>query len=822
MRLFFILSISVFICGSCHDDMEKNLQEDKLYPSDYLYAQRAYPHNAIDIKAYQDASKQALNDRISSHKNFNKPWTSQGPANVSGRVTDIEMPIDNQEKIYVGTASGGIFLSEDFGNEWRPIFDDNPTLAIGNMAIDKNNTDIIYVGTGESNAGGGSIAYDGMGIYRSDDAGESWKSCGLSDVGSIGRVVIDPDNSDIVTVAAMGHLFENNPERGVYQTRDGGESWERKLFLSDSTGAVDLSIHPENGQIIYAAMWERIRRPYNRQYGGATTGLYRSTDGGESWAELSSTLPSLPSQKGRIGIDIAESDPNVLYAVYADQDGNLQGVYKTSDGGDSWTSTSTSNISEVSFMWWFGRITISPHDSNDVYVSSINMSRSTDGGNSWESAFVEAHVDHHAMYIHPENPDIVINGNDGGVNIGEGPDFRFSEFSDGINNFQFYTCKIDPDDQQKIYGGAQDNGTQVTTAGSDSWEKLFGGDGFRVLVDPNNTQQIYLEFQYGNIYGSSNGGNSFYFAADGVSGASNWNTPIAMDPNITSTIYTGTQRLYKSEDKGRSWIAISGILTNQDNPIGNLDFGTLTTIDVSTLDSDIIYIGTDDGNVWVTKDGGVNYQNISNGLPKRWITSVAHHPNNRSTVLVTVSGFRFGESSSQVFISDNMGEEWLAIGESLPDIPVNDLIVDINLPNVFYVATDIGVYVTSDAGGRWQRLGMDMPIVPVTDIDYHSNSLTLAAATFGRGMYTYLLSPSVSVEENVRIKLSVFPNPTTSFLNVNTEGEISQVKIYNISGEKIETEMKDNTINVEHLQSGTYFLRVSTDFGEKTTRFIKI
>jgi len=611
------LGLLALIFLSC-SSQEKT--KEKLYPSDYLFAQRSFPHGKVDIKVYQ---REVQNKKSQVSKSgFDEPWKSEGPTNICGRITDIEMPLGDASSIYAGTASGGIYHSKDAGQSWTPIFDKASSLSIGDIAISKQNPKILYVGTGESNAGGGSLAYDGLGVYRSEDGGIEWKSIGLENAGSIGKVVIDPEDDNTVFVASMGELFDNSPNRGIYRSKDAGDTWEQVLFRSDSTGGIDLAIHPSDGNIIYAAMWERIRRPYNRQYGGETSGLFRSIDGGDSWEELEGGLPTDSANKGRIGVAISESDPNILYSYYATAQGSISGIFRTDDGGDTWTRKSIENISNVSFIWWFGKIFVHPTDPDDVYVTSINLFRSTNGGDDWGQVFNNAHVDHHAMYIQPGNPDLVVNGNDGGVYSGITPNYTSSNYLTGMSNFQFYTCKIDPNDPNVIYGGAQDNGTNKFSGDADGWRRIGGGDGFRVIVDPNDSDQIYMESQYGSIRVSSDGGISSDWGRTGLDGDFNWNTPIAIDPNNTSVLYTGSQNLYRTTNKAQNWEVISPSLVNSDNPQGNLTFGSLTTIDVSAHDSEVIYIGTDDGNVWVTKDAGSTYDNISDGIPKRWITAV--------------------------------------------------------------------------------------------------------------------------------------------------------------------------------------------------------
>jgi len=819
MKNFVLIGLIIILFVACHT----NTLEDKAYPSDYLFMQRSYPHGKIDIEAYRKSLQKRQKENIKTRA-FDQPWESLGPTNISGRITDIEMPVSSDSRVYAGSASGGVFLSEDTGQSWRPIFDDQAALSIGDMAISQNNDNLIYVGTGESNAGGGSLAYDGNGIYRSLDAGETWVHIGLEDAGSIGRVAIDPANDDVVYVGAMGALFENDEHGGIYKTTNGGDTWDQILFLSDSTGCIDLVTHPDNSNVVYAAMWERIRRPHNRQYGGETSGIYRSSDGGNTWTELINGLPTAREDKGRIGIAISASSPNILYAVYADAVGSLTAVYLTQDGGDSWEQKSIDGILPNSFWWWFGRIYIHPTNPNDLYVTSLTMSRSIDGANNWEEVFTNAHVDHHAMFIHPEF-DIVFNGNDGGVNRGLSPTNSDSDYLPGINNFQFYTCTIDPNNPDLIFGGSQDNGTnRISSQLTNEWNGILGGDGFRVVVDPNNSDIIYAESQRGNIARSDNGGDDFTNISSGLTGAFNWNTPIAIDPNNTEVLYTGSQTLFRTENRGGDWESISPSLVNEDGPRGNITFGSLTSIDVSSHDSNIIFVGTDDGEVWVTQDRGVTYEDISEGIPHRWITAIVHDPLDDQGVYVTVSGFRFGESSAQVFYSNDLGQNWVDIGSTLPDIPVNDVIVDDVIPGLVFVATDLGVYLTLDGGAQWDLLGAELPIVPIIDIDLHSSSRTLVAASYGRGMFRYTLPEEISSTEEIEHNVTnlYYPNPTSGYLTLNATTTPSYLKVYNQHGQVILVSSETSAIDLSQFEKGIYFVTCFFEDGRKAKATQKV
>ena len=816
---FFMLSIILIFLLACQDQNEE--YDHRFLPTDYLWKQRSYPYDSIDVKAYKKALAEKQNAFPTKDLFANESWNNIGPYNLAGRVTDIEVDPRDDQHLYVGSASGGIYESSNGGEDWTAIFDEAGSLAIGDLAIDQNNPDIIYVGTGEANGGGGSLAYDGDGVYKSEDAGRTWRHLGLIEVGSIGKVILDPNNSDIVYVAAMGHLFSDNPDRGIYKSEDGGETWQKVLFVNDCTGGIDMAIHPQNGNLIYAAMWERKRRPFGRQYGGANTNLYRSTDGGLTWQRLTNGLPTDPESKSRIGIALSESHPDILYLYYVNQLGYLGSIYKSEDGGDSWQDQARSGLPSNSFMWWYGKIYVHPEDPNRVYATALHMYRSDDGAQSWRRIFTGAHVDHHAMAFSKQNSNLVYNGNDGGVyqSIDDGDNINF--YLPEMSNFQFYTCKIDPHNVDRVYGGSQDNGTVMYNSDEFGWDILYGGDGFSINVDPIDPDRIYVQSQFGNVVYFRNGPFSFPVSAvEGVNGDFNWNTPFIIDPNNNEVLYTGTQELYRSIDRAQSWSKVSPELVNGNNPVGNLNFGTLTTIDVSTLNSDIIYVGTDDGNVWVSKDFGVSYENISESLPERWVTKVHHDPHNESGVYLTISGYRFGESSAQVYYSDNYGSTWQNIGAGLPDVPVNDIVVDKLEASKIYVATDIGVFFSLNNGQSWETFGKDLPNVPVIDLDLHDSNTRLAAGTYGRGMYIYDLPVLSSIENNLA-GLYIYPNPT--YGQVNIKGiEDPAIKVFDSNGHLV-IETRDSQFELpQELLKGVYIIELIKNNRRYTQRIVKL
>jgi len=798
-------------------------------PNEWFFLQRAFPFEQINHAAYIEALKQR-SQRIKGRSFRNQGlWEFSGPVNVGGRISDVEMDPTNMSVAYLGAASGGVFKSADQGTTWEPVFDTALSLSIGDIALAPSNPDIIYVGTGEANAGGGSLTYDGIGVYKSEDAGTTWAYSGLEESRNIGRIVIDSRNPDIAYVAAMGNLFANSTERGVYKTIDGGESWENVLFVSDSTGAIDVVIHPENPDTLYAAMWERVRRPNRRSYGGPTCGIYRSYDGGNTWTELTNGLPSAASQKGRIGIDISVSDPNIVYAIYADRTGYFNGVYKSTDNGETWVQTNDGSLSDVyaSYGWWFGRLKVDPIDPDIVFVIGFDIYRTQNGGNSWTNqSGWDVHVDQHAVSIHPLNNNFVLLANDGGLysSTNSGTSWTWNQ---NLPITQFYTCELDYQHPERLYGGTQDNGTNRTMTGNiDDWEFIYGGDGFYVLVDPEDNNYVYAEYQYGNLARSTNGGQSFTGATSGISNSDrfNWMCPVVFDPTNPATLYFGSNKLYRSTNHAASWTVISSDLTEGPGS-GNLAYHTLTTISISPVNPDVIYTGSDDGLVFVSTDAGASFTDISSNLPERWITRVATDPTDENIAYVTLSGYRWDEFQPHIFRTDNLGQNWIDISGNLPEAPVNDIIINPANNQVLFVATDMGVYVTYNGGAEWEILGDNLPNVVVNDLVYHQPTNKLVAGTFGRSMYSYDLEqdPQTSVSEvTAEITVDIYPNPFRNKTNIRIEGiqKSGKMSVFDLSGKLVailpvtenETVTWDgsNSQGVK-LKKGVYFCTVHSE-----------
>ncbi|MEP7267054.1 MAG: T9SS type A sorting domain-containing protein [Saprospiraceae bacterium] len=809
-------------------------KESEERPSDWFYAQRAYPHQTIPQEQYLSALQEIQTKSRATFRSNEQQWQFAGPTNIGGRITDIEASPLDPDLIYIGAASGGVFKSKNRGKSWTSIFDANPVLAIGDMALDPSNPQIIYVGTGESNGGGGSVAYDGNGIYKSIDGGNTWTYSGLEFSGSISKIIVNPSRPEIVYASAMGKLFSKNNQRGVFKSIDGGNSWEQVYFKSDSVGVIDMAMDPKHPDTIYVATWERSRNETGIDYGGPHGGVYRSFDGGKIWVKLTNGLPE-GDDIGRIGLAIAPSETNKIFAFYVDESGDYLGLYKSINTGESFIKMA-GKINVASFGWWFGKISIDPKNSSILYGMGLYAAKSIDGGNQFfpitDNYNEEVHVDQHALYIDPDNPQRLLLGNDGGLY--ESPNAGSSWQK--INNLpitQFYTCHIDNTQPERLYGGAQDNNSIRTLSNEYEWKSINGGDGFVCLVDPTDNKYVYTESQYGVLVRSTDGGMTFFISLEGINSIDrrNWNTPIVFDPRNSSTLYYGTNRLYKSENRAGLWTPISPSLTPENN---FRNFGTITSISVSSIDPAIIYCGTDVGLVWITINGGATWKQINQNLPKRYITSVAADPFNKNKVYVTISGYRYDEYLPHVFKSENNGDQWQDISRGLPPIPCNKLIVDPAFAGHLIVATDGGIWRTLNDGKSWQILGDGLPLVIVNDLSFHPSTRRLLAATYGRGMYTYNLDLPVSTklpEFNISA-VSIFPNPTKDFIIIKfevPETGVYRFEVLNLAGKMIsskEYRLFKNHSSSQQIDlpttSGIYLVSISSSQGiHRSVRIIK-
>ena len=784
--LFIIFASSSYLLYPLVFPRDRYSQKEEEGPSDWMSMQRAFPYGKINQEAYLNAVEQTRAMRKKKAVRSN-PWVFAGPDNIGGRITDIESPPGHPEILYVGGATGGILKSTNGGSTWTNLFHDLPVITVGDIAIDPVHPDTIWCGTGEANSS--SFSFLGTGIYRSTDAGDSWQQMGLTHSAYIGRVIVDYSNTNRIFAAALGNLFTTSDERGVYRSNDGGQTWDRVLYLTDSTSAVDLVQHPTNPQILYATMWERCRGLVYRRSFGQSSGIWKSTDGGTTWNELLNGLPK-GDQVGRIGIDISKTDPNILYAFY-DMDNYEVGVYKSTNGGNSWTRTNDGPLQGMSsnFGWYFGQIRIDPTNNNRVYVGMVSLYRTEDGGDTWTdiTGWGSIHVDNHAFFFQPNNT--LLEGNDGGL-------YSTTDHGDTwtkINNLpltQFYAIDIDYLHPERIYGGTQDNNSIRTYTGSTSdWEPLLGGDGMYCLVDYTNSDIIFCEYQYGKLYRSDDGGFSMnYLATPMENDRVNWSAPLAMHPLDPSILYFGTYRVWKTTDHGNNWLDISGDLTHG----GDTYFYTLTTLDVSPVNPSLVLAGSGDGKVQISVDDGQSWQDVSAGLPERWVTQVKADPFDAQTFYVTLSGFRWDEPLPHVFKTTDLGQHWTDISGNLPEFPVNSIAVDPDVPGRLIVGTDAGLYGTADGGQTWMWMWDELPAVPICALKVHKPTRTIVAGTYGLSCYKSSLDDlftGINIPgQQDKIALSAFPNPLADQTTLKfylPEADHLTITLYTLQGGRI-------------------------------------
>lgn len=837
---FALLSfLLLFACQNNSIEKETTPEEEHL-PTDWMYNQRAYPHERINQEVYHEAVLQTLVAKEAvSFRDDAPEWELAGPINTGGRITDVALHPTNQNIIYVGASVGGVFKSSDAGQTWDAIFDDQSALSIGNIAVSESEPETVYVGTGEANGSATSGAFFGTGLFKTEDGGANWENIGLPNSQHVGRIIVHPNSSDTVFVAAAGLLYGKSPDKGVYRTTDGGDNWEKVLFISDSTSVIDVSMDPQNPDILYAASWERIRRPWQRSYGGVTSGIWRSMDGGDNWDLLTNGLPAGDPNTGRIGLASSKSQPGVVFATYTSNPitNRFAGLYRSQDYGDSWSRIDNGFDLEntfSSFGWFFGNVRVDPNNAQNLYVLGVPLMQSVDGGENWFQTAFSNHVDNHGLEIHPQNSNFIVSGNDGGVYISQdgGNDWQHVQV---LPITQFYQAEIDNLVPERIYGGTQDNGTIRTLTGAlDDWERILGGDGFHVIVDPVNNNNIYAESQWGNLQRSTNGGFSFdYSFGGGPMDRTNWNTPVVIDPSNPNRLYYGANILYRSENKGVDWQAISTDLTDGLHPSGSFAYGTITSIAVAPSKPEVIYVGTDDGNVQVSLNDGATWSNISAGVPDRYVTEVAVDPVDENTIYVTLSGYRLVDYQPHVLKSTDAGQNWEDISGNLPEVPVNDIIIDPDLLDTYYIANDLGVWYTIDAGENWEILDSNLPLTIVNDLVFHAGTRKMVAATFGRSIQkidlSELISSSKSPIQDNQV-LGIFPNPVSGQATIQLDlknNQAASLEVFSMSGQKVQALPFTNFIvgantltwDFSSLAAGSYFLRFSSKEKIATKKF---
>ncbi|SFQ50763.1 Uncharacterized protein SAMN05421810_108168 [Amycolatopsis arida] len=697
-------------------------------PAEHRFLQKTLPGQTLPRHAHAQAAEEAK--RIPS---VGGRWTLAGPTNIGGRIVDLALDPTRPDTVYAAAASGGLWVSTDAARTFAPAWPEDGTQAMGAVTTAPDGT--IYVGTGEANPGGGSITYEGTGVYRSTDRGRTWTNLGLRDSGAIGAVEVDPRNDRHLLVAATGSLYSPGGDRGVYRSTDGGATWQRTLDVAtEFTGAADVRFDPADPRRVYAVLWDHRRTPEKRTYGGVGSGVFRSTDGGVTWQRLGGGLPEAGPDVGRIGIGVSASEPGRLYAIVNSTAGPFAGFYTSGDAGDSWTRLPAPPelvSSQSSFGWWFGKIWVDPDDSRQVHVAGVPLMTSKDGGQTWTADSTSIHVDQHAMVWDPRHPARVYLGNDGGVYRSDADGHGGWVKAEHEPYTQFYSAAITPQDPSRISGGTQDNGS-LRSWGGPRFNEYLGGDGEENLINPRNKDNVFACYQYGNCFRSTDGGDTMtFFTPATTADRRNWFTPVQFDPNDPSVLYYGGNRLNRSTDGGVTWTPISPDLTGGPGQDA-YPYGTITTVAAAKADPKTIWVGTDDGRVWVTRDLGQTWRKVLENQP--WVTRIAVAEHDPGTAYVTLSGYRSGSKLPHVLRTRDGGGTWRDLSGNLPNAPVNDVVL--GLGGILYVATDQGVFVGhAVVPGRWHRLGRGMPMVPVDDIEYDGRNHRMVAATFGRGLY---------------------------------------------------------------------------------------
>ena len=724
------------------------------------------------------------------------PWQSIGPSNHTGRMTSIAVAdVAGHRNIYVGAATGGVWKSPNGGQTWKPIFEHEATSSIGDVAVAPSNPNVVWVGTGEDNIFRASMS--GTGVYKSIDAGKTWKQMGLTDTGTIGRIVIDPKNADVVYVAASGHEWTTNEMRGVFKTIDGGKTWTKSFYRSPSTGAVDLVMDPRDSKTLYAGMWQRTRRKWSDprvEPNYTEGGIWKTTDAGATWTPSSNGLPD-PKFRGRVGLDISRSNPNILYAVVdsydvgraadmgerdaygrplPDNSNIIRGmeIYRSDDKGLNWkkqsglTKETANKMMSMgnTYNWVFTQIRVDTKNPNKVYVLALGVSVSNDAGATFKP-FRAGGGDNHRMWIDPANPLIVYTASDQGFTM-TNDGGKTKHEATGIHGTQFYNVTLDEPTGNTpfhAYGSVQDAGSfRVAIDARKSrdrfvplkWEGAPGGEGSVHSIDPSNPAIVYSHGFYGNFTRAdvtprdkrdSNASKEIRppsNAGDPVQRAQ-WMAPIIVSPHHSDTLYAGFQNVYRSNDRGNTWTKISGDLTDNNprqmgvNPSA-IPYQTITQLAESPLKEGVVYAGTDDGNLHVTRDGGKTWTDIGKNLPmasKKWVSRIVPSKYDAATVYVSERGREDDDFAVYLWKSADYGATWSSVAGNIPSGSINVIREDPTVKGMLYAGNDFGAYVSTDDGAHWNVLGGNLPSVQVSDLQIHPRDHVIVISTYGRGMW---------------------------------------------------------------------------------------
>ncbi len=727
------------------------------------------------------------------------PYRSIGPTRQSGRFVDIAVPLQRPHTFYAAAGSGGLWKTENNGQTFEPIFDHEKVFSIGDIAVAPSDPDILWVGTGEAN--NSRSTYWGDGVYKSTDAGKTWRNMGLSESHHIGRIVIHPTDPDIVYVAALGRLYSENAERGLYKTEDGGKTWTKSLGIvvdGRHIGVVDVAMDPSAPDTLYAATYERLRKPWTYQIGGPGSGIYKTVDAGRTWTKLTNGLPG--GLLGRIGLAVYPKNPKIVYACVENvnkpgmsveerwreilegksSQGMIDGeIFRSDDAGATWRKVSPENRSiGGSPGYWYGQIIVDPNDDQVVYVLSVGVHGTRDGGKTWTTPF-RFGGDNHALWIDPADSNHMILGYDHGLGVtwDGGRNWYHPDF---LPLAQFYAVDFDMSYPYRVAGGLQDNGsvmgpsTKPGTAGGrfamagasgaqagppiqiEDWFNLGGGDGMYNVFDRRTNQTLYNESQFGPLQRVDLvTGETKSVAYQRIKPETRWNwcAPILVSAHNNETIYHGGNIVVMSTNRGESWVEISPDLTTNDptklvvggrGGDGNIQYCTITTFDESPLVPGLLWVGTDDGNVWVTRDNGLNWTKLNDritGNPGYWVSRVTASNFDPGTAYVTYTGYRHDDFRPFIYKTTDYGQTWTSLASGLAEGPVNVIREDVKNPDLLFVGTEFGVQVSIDGGKSWFKMKSNMPTQPVHDLKVHPRDNDLIVATHGRGIFIADISP---------------------------------------------------------------------------------
>ena len=747
-----------------------------------------------------------LQSSVAQNSLFNQVEAKNiGPTIMSGRVVDLAVNPKKPTEFYVAYATGGLWYTNNNGTSFLPVMDAAETVNCGSVTVDWN-SGTIWVGTGEVNASRSS--YAGVGVLKSSDKGKTWENLGLNDSHHISRIWVNPSNLNEIVVAAVGHLYTTNKERGIYKSTDGGKTWKQTLFVADDTGIIDLAVSKSNPKIMFAASWQKDRKAWNFDGDGEKSGIYKSEDGGTSWKLISTKESGFPANEGVGRIGLALFNENIIYAVVDNQNKRPNSkadkpkdanealfqtevigceLYKSEDSGKTWNRTHEKYIDDMfySYGYYFANISVDLKNKNRIYMGGVPLIFSEDGGKSFSAISKEnVHADHHVTWINPENPNHIINGNDGGVNISYDNGENWIKCNNEALG-QLYAVNVDDEEEYNVYGGLQDNGVWVGNhnyeknvswhqEGKYPYEELMGGDGMQIQIDNRNSNIVYTGFQFGNYYKIDRKNNS----SESITPKSpkgekpyrfNWQTPILLSSHNQDVIYLGSNFLHRSMNQGKTWTIISDDLTFGEKE-GNVAFGTITTISESKFQFGLLYVGSDDGKIHVSKDGGNSWQMISGSetsrLPQNlWISRVVASAHKKERVYATLNGYRNDNFSSYVYVSEDFGVTWTSISNGLTQA-VNVIVEDSENENVLYVGTDNGLFVSLDKGNTWQDFSNEIPNVAIHDLKIQAKAKELIVGTHGRSIY------KIDISKVQQLKSSILEKPIYVFdINNRTKSE---------------------------------------------------